>query len=185
MAPESQPPSLAKSIEGSEFGVIPVSSLPRIPQSVSRPSYEGMPKMNPHFSATQATPTRKAACFSQARGGLLNAPEHDYHAYLPSSPLHVRRSSAQLFPAVPESAAKGISASSSYGIQETPLKRRQEIMFNHSHPGLLGSGSDKENHRKEKGEIIMRNSSQETGRKEENIYQSLGWDDADDIDDLS
>jgi len=32
---------------------------------------------------------------------------------------------------------------------------------------------------------LMATSSQETGRSEDNIYKSLGWDDADDIDDLA
>jgi hypothetical protein len=185
MAPDFQPSSLAKSIE-SELAIIPVSSLPRIPQSTMRPSFEGMPKMNPLYSATQATPTRKATPgFLQTRGDLSSAPEQDYHEYLPSSPLHVRRSSAQLFPAVPGSAAKGLSAFLSYGVQETPVKPRQEIVFDHSHPGLPWSGNDKENNRKKEGGMEMGTSSQDMEKKEENIYKSLGWDDADDIDGLA
>jgi len=191
MCPESQPSSLAKSIESSQSAIIPVSSLPRIPQSALRPSYEGMAKKNPLYSAVQATPTRKAAPRSTQRGGLLSAPEHDYTGYLPSSPLHVRRSSAQLFTAAPDPNAKELSTYSFHGIQETPVKRRQEMMFDHSHPGLSGPGSDKENDEIERSEIEKRKTlmtalSQETGRTEENIYKSLGWDDADDdIDDLA
>ncbi|KAE9376907.1 hypothetical protein N431DRAFT_480052 [Stipitochalara longipes BDJ] len=186
MAPESLPSSLAKSIEGSGSAVIPVSSLPRIPQSALRPSYEGILKNNPLYSAIEATPTRKAATGSCQRGGFLSAPEHDYNAYLPSSPLHVRRSSAQLFTNVPDSTVKRVSTASSYGVQETPVKRRQEIMFDHGHPGLFGAGNDKENDIIERKKTLMATSSQEMGRTEENIYKSLGWDDdADDIDDLA
>jgi hypothetical protein len=58
-------------------------------------------------------------------------------------------------------------------------------MFDHSHPGLSGPGSDKENDRAERREMLVATSSQETGRSEDNIYKSLGWDDADDIDDLA
>jgi DNA replication regulator SLD3 len=183
VAPESQPSSLAKSIESSESAVIPVSSLPRIPQPVSRPSYEGMPRTNSLYSAIQATPTRKAApSLPQSRGGLLSAPNHEYNTYLRSSPLHVRRSNAQLFTAVPDSAVKGLSGFAIHGIQETPMKRRQETTLDHRLPESSASGSDKENDRIERGKMAMASSSQETGGKEENIYKSLGWDDADDID---
>jgi DNA replication regulator SLD3 len=187
MAPESQSSTLAKSIEGFDSAVIPVSSLPRIPQSALRPSYEeGLPNKDPLYSAIEATPTRKISMGSSQRGALLNAPEHDYNAYLPSSPLHVRRSSAQLFTAAPDSTAKRLSAGSLYGVQETPVKRRPEIMFDHSHPGLSGPGSDKENDRIERRNTLIATSSQETGRMDENIYKALGWDDeADDIDDLA
>lgn len=113
------------------------------------------------------------------------APEHDYNGYLPSSPLHVRRSSAQLFTAVPDSAAKGLTRVPSHGIQETPVKRRQVLILDHSHPELSGLGSDKENDIIGERKTLMITSSQETGRTEENIYKSLGWDDADDIDDLA
>ncbi len=187
MALESQPSSLAKSIEGSESVVIPVSSLARIPQSALRPSLEGMPRKNPLYSAIQATPTRKAGSVSIQKGGLLNAPEQDYNEYLASSPLHARRSSAQLFTAVPDSAAKGLSNLLPHGVQETPVKRRQELMFDHSHSVLSGPGSDKENDNDiiEREKTLEGNSSQETGMREDNIYKSLGWDDADDIDDLA
>jgi len=186
MAFESQPSSLAKSIE--EFGpaVVPGSSLPRIPQSALRLAHEGMPKKNPLYSAIEATPTRKLASCSSQRGALLSAPEHDHNAYLPSSPLHVRRSSALLFTAVSDSAAKRASTVSSYGVQETPVKRRQEITLDHSHPRLSEPGSDKENNRIERRKTLVGTSSQETGRTDENIYKSLGWDDdADDLDDLA
>jgi hypothetical protein len=145
-----------------------------------------MPKTNPLYAAIQATPTRKVVSSSSQLGGyLLSVPGHDTNAYLPSSPLHVRRSSAQLFTAIPDSAAKGLSSFSSYGIQETPMKRRQETTVDHSHPGLSGSASDKENDGIETKEGMIASSSQESGRKEDDIYKSLGWDDPDDIDDLA
>jgi hypothetical protein len=75
----------------------------------------------------------------------LSAPEPDYNGGLAFSPLHVRRSSAQLFTAASDSTAKGLSEFQSHGIQETPVKRRKELMFDHSHPVVTGPGSDKEN----------------------------------------
>jgi hypothetical protein len=57
-------------------------------------------------------------------------------------------------------------------------------MFDHSHPEL-GPGSDKENNKMEREKTSISNSSQEFGRREENIYKALGWEDADDIDDLA
>jgi DNA replication regulator SLD3 len=85
---------------------------------------------------------------------------------------------------VPDSAAKGEFIFPSHGIQETPVKQRQEMMFDHSHPVLLGPGNDKENDRVERKKMLMAAPNQDTGRSEENIYKSLGWDEADDIDDL-
>jgi hypothetical protein len=185
MVLESQPASLARSIEGSEPAVIPVSSLPRIPQSALRLSFEGVPKKNPLYTAVQATPSRKAGSGSSRKGGLLSASEPDYNGYLASSPLHVRRSSAQLFTAASDSTAKGLPEFQSHGIQETPVKRRNEIMFDHSHFVVTGPGSDKENEDDiiGRGKILVDNPSQESGTGEESIYKSLGWDDADDIDD--
>ena len=87
---------------------------------------------------------------------------------------------------MPDSAAKRGSAALSYGVQETPVKRRQEIMFEHSHPRLSGPGSDKENDGIGERKTLVTTSSQVTGRTDENIYKSLGWDDdADDLDDLA
>ena len=187
MAPESHPSSLARSIEGSESAVIPVSSLPRIPQSALRPSFEGVPKKNPLYTAVQATPTRKAGFASSRKGGLLSAPEHDCNGYLASSPLHVRRSSAQLFTTASDSTAKGLSEFQSHGIQETPVKRKEEIIYDHSHPVVIGPCSDKENEDDilGRGKALVDSPGQEFGRGEESIYKSLGWDDdVDDIDDL-
>jgi len=167
-----------------EFAFVPPSSLPRIPQSTSRPSREGITSRNPLFSSLQATPTRRATSnVSRSRGGLLSAVEVDYGSCLPSSPLHVRRSSAQLFTAVPNSAIK--MQSSFGGIQETPVKTKQPATLDHSHPVVPGPGSDKEN------EVIEGAVRTSAGLKEgtstageTSIYKSLGWDDADDLDDL-
>ena len=117
----------------------------------------------------------------------MSAPEPDCNGYLASSPLHVRRSSAQLFTAASDSTTKELYEFQSHGIQETPVKRRKEIIFDHSHPMVIGPGSDKENEDYiiRRGKTLVENPSQEFGRGEESIYKSLGWeDDADDIDDL-
>lgn len=116
----------------------------------------------------------------------MSASEPDYYGHLAFSPLHVRRSSAQLFTAASDSTGKGLSEFKSHSVQETPVKRRNEIMFDHSHPVATGSSSDKENGDDiiGRGKTLVDNPSQESGGGEENIYKSLGWDDADDIDDL-
>jgi DNA replication regulator SLD3 len=111
---------------------------------------------------------------SQKMDGFLGVGPVDFGGFPPSSPLHVRRSSAQLFTALPGSAGE-ISASSN-GIQETPVKRRPLIGY--SHPNVQGLNSDKENR------SVESNLQQFMRTHEESIYKSLGWDDADDINDL-
>jgi DNA replication regulator SLD3 len=111
---------------------------------------------------------------SQKMDGFLGVGPVDFSGFPPSSPLHVRRSSAQLFTALPDSA--GETLASSNGIQETPVKRRP--LIGHSHPNVQGLNSDKENQR------VESNLQQFTRTHEESIYKSLGWDDADDLNGL-
>lgn len=168
--------------------VIPPSSLPRIPQSISRPSHERPSGGDPLLASIQATPTRKAVpALSQVEHSLTGANGLSHGAFPPSSPLHARRSSAQLFNVVPESAGKSSSSTASYGIQETPVKKRSETLLDHSHPSMPGpSCYNKENVGIERGAVVNTGLSKINGtRKEESIYHSLGWDDADDIDDLA
>ncbi|KAH7383603.1 DNA replication regulator SLD3-domain-containing protein [Cadophora sp. MPI-SDFR-AT-0126] len=176
-AQQSQMSSLERMV--GEAAMIPASSAPRIPQSVSRSS--GGFQSNPLFSDVQATPTRKAVpAFPQRSTSAMN------FGGIPSSPLHVRRSSAQLFNAVPDSVVKNPSASLSYGIDDTPVKRRPASSLEHSHPMLASFGSDKENDQSGKkavDDVGLRRSLGEG--KEESIYKALGWDDNDDIDDLA
>jgi hypothetical protein len=175
MFAQPQLPDLAKTIEKADWAVIPPSSLPRIPQSVTRPLRDSFPARNPLLASVQATPSRKSmSSISQRMDGFLGTGPIDFSDFPPSSPLHIRRSSAQLFTALPD-LAEEISASSN-GIQETPVKRRP--LVGHSHPNVQGPSCDKENQRGES------NLQQFTGTHEESIYKSLGWDDADDLNDL-
>ena len=163
------------------MAAIPSSSLPVVPQSVARPSWEGLPK-NPLLSALHATPTRKTTSQSQPSSRLLGLPAVDYGGYLPSSPLQPRRS-GQLFATVLDSAVKDTPGpATSRGIQETPIKKRAGTTV-HGHPAL-NSRSDKEN---DGGENKVSNVGMKTmgSSQEESIYKSLGWDDADDLDELS
>jgi len=67
------------------------------------------------------------------------------------------------------------------------VKRKEEIIYDHSHPVVIGPGSDKENEDDilGRGKALVDSPGQEFGRGEESIYKSLGWDDdANDIDDL-
>ncbi len=170
---ESEPSSLERMV--GEASMIPASSIPRVPQSISRSPRGGI-RNNPLYSSIQATPTRKAVpAFSQR-----SMAEADFGG-LPSSPIHVRRSSAQLFTAVPDSAVK-TATFLSYGIQDTPVKRRPASSLEHSHPSVANFGSDKENDQLKKPVVS-------TGQREDlgagkDIYKALGWDD-NDIDDLA
>lgn len=166
--------------DGIEADTIPPSSLPRVPQSAIWSSQDMVRVRNPFFATVQATPTRRsAAASSQPSGARMEAGE--YGVIPPSSPLHVRRSSAQLFPAVPSSTApKSASLTVPSAAQETPVKKGPEISTpqNHRHPS-----SEKENARVEKASStsIIR-----TGGGADSIYKSLGWDaDDDDLDDLA
>ncbi|KAH6719315.1 DNA replication regulator SLD3-domain-containing protein [Leptodontidium sp. MPI-SDFR-AT-0119] len=177
-AQQSQMSSLERMV--GEASMVPASSIPRIPQSVSRSSGGGL-QNNPLFSHVQATPTRKSVPAFPRR----STAEMDFGG-IPSSPLHVRRSSAQLFTAVPDSAVKNPSTSLSYEVDDTPVKKRPASSLDHGHPSMASLGSDKEN------DQLLRNAAADGGlrggvgqSKDESIYKTLGWDDNDDIDDLA
>ncbi|KAH7330385.1 DNA replication regulator SLD3-domain-containing protein [Rhexocercosporidium sp. MPI-PUGE-AT-0058] len=177
-AQQSQMSSLERMV--GESSMIPASSIPRIPQSVSRSSGGGH-QNNPLLSHVQATPTRKAVPAFPRR----SMAEMDFGG-IPSSPLHVRWSSAQLFTAVPDSAVKNTSAPLSYGVDDTPIKKRPASSLGHGHPSMASFGSDKENdqlERKAAVDVGLRGSIGSS--KDESIYKALGWDDNDDIDDLA
>lgn len=169
----SQPQFPGSNTDYEDIEAIPLSSLPTIPQSVSRFSQDRAPNRNPLFPSIQATPTRKAVpAFSAKRGN------DDIGGYFLSSPLHVRRSSAQLFSSVPDSAAKSSETMySPQGIEETPVKRRAGVI-GHAHPPVE-IGSDKENGVRS-GESLG-NREEFGSTNEESIYKSLGWDDVDDL----
>lgn len=155
--------------------------MPKIDQSVSRSS-GGMSSRNPFLSSVQATPTRKSAqAFPRLPGNFGGFSEQ----VPPSSPLQGRRSSTQLFSAVPESAVK--KPSDTYGIVDTPIKG----MSGHGHPISLESNSSNNNNNKEnlrQGNEVKKFLDQNDHNdvtNEVSIYKSLGWDDADDIDELA
>jgi len=183
MLSESKSSDVSKPATDLEIAFVPHSSLPRIPQSTSRPSREGVVNRNPLFSSVQATPTRKAANNVSRSRGLLSVGEVDYGGCPPSSPLHVRRSSAQLFTAVPDSATKIPSSFS--GVQETPVKTKQTTNLYHNHPVEPGPSSDKENELRGGSGLGVGVKERTKRRSEESIYKSLGWDDADDLDDMA
>jgi DNA replication regulator SLD3 len=161
--------------EDADATVIPPSSLPRIPQSATRPSRELDQPRNPVFSI-QATPTRKPT--SQGKG-LLDVMTADYGCQS-LTPLQLGRSSGQLFNLRPESATSVAQNSwSSQGVLETPVKQKAETMPVHSQPVLSTPTGGKEN-------IGLRGASDGLkpgfGKTHEDfIYKSLGWDD--DLDD--
>jgi DNA replication regulator SLD3 len=203
MHSESQHLSSAKTAHSIESSFVPASSLPSISQSTTCATHLLPPNENQMFASIQATPTRRS---TSSRTGA----ESSYGGFLPSSPLHVRRSSAQLFASVPESAHKvpsGIStlygiqetpvkqrterildaepisiAFTPQGVQETPVKKRVENVLGHSHPIMPNYGSDKENEKTILASVIRK---EEVPLREESIYKSLGWDDDNDIDDLA
>lgn len=181
---QAQHPSLSEMAEEVEMAAIPPSSLPRIPQSSARPSRERHSR-NPLLSAVHATPTRKAMPqTSQPSRTSLGVPPVDYGGYMPSSPLQPRRSSGQLFASIPDSALKmGSRPTMNGGIEETPVKRRAEAPQG-GHCTAPTSGSDKENGQGRKTASINR-VGQHVASSQEDIYKSLGWDDADDFDELS
>lgn len=167
------------------MSAISPSSLPKIPQSVARPAREAVTK-NPLFPAIQATPTRKPVSSSQPASNLPSVPPIDYGTSMPSSPLQPRRASGQLLTVVPKSAVKNISRSSfPQGIQETPIKKRAEATLGHSHPAAPTPSS--ENSRGGRGRVTNDGIGQVLGtnKEDDSIYKSLGWDDADDTDDLA
>lgn len=168
-------------MEDAETSAIPPSSLPRIPQSVTRPSSEDQAQ-NPLF-AIQATPTRKSTS-TVARGGNgfldVAATESNYQ---PLTPLQPGRSSKQLFNLGQETAVPQ-SSWSSQALQETPAKQKSEAMLVHGHPILSTPISGKEN-LVSKGAVNCGLEQEPRKTGEDSIYKALGWDDGDDIDDLA
>lgn len=214
MRSEAQSMSSAKTAHSAESLFVPASSLPSVPQTSHRLSKDALPSRNPMFSSIQATPTRKSSVSRTTE-------DNSFDQLPPSSPFHVRRSSAQLFPAVPDSAAKASATMfTSHGIQETPVKKRPESALDYlhsdvpqsadkvtsttrgiqetpvkkmpasllgpSHPALpsYSDGSDKENDRRTTPAPVTRKDEMFSTR-EESIYEKLGWDDDNDIDDLA
>ncbi|EKD15846.1 uncharacterized protein L3040_003297 [Drepanopeziza brunnea f. sp. 'multigermtubi'] len=170
MFPESQQSSLERMV--GEVSVVPVSSAPRIPQSSSR-SAQGA------FPSVQATPSRKVV-------PALPRPGKDMDSGgVPSSPLHFRRSSSQLFTAVPDSAYKDLNAVVSCGLNETPIKKRPVSSNEHSHLGLAGIDSEKENNQSTMRRVISNECKEALGKDtDDSIYKALGWDD-NDLEDLA
>lgn len=181
---QPQHPTLSEMVEEVEITAIPSSSLPVIPQSIARPPGEE-PLRNQLLSAVQATPTRRSMPLSQPSNSLLDVPAVDYGVYLPSSPLQARRSAGQLF-AIPNSIVNtGTGPALSRGIEETPIKKKANSTPVHGHPVTPSHNSDKENSRGEKNVTKVGTERTLGLSQEESIYKSLGWDDADDLDELS
>lgn len=132
---KSQVPGLPRN-EHVDFAPLPSSSAARIPQS-SLPSQGKRPQKNPFLSSVQATPSRKALSVPKTSQNGLSPMGAGFP---PSSPLHVRRSSAQLFPAIPESVMKVAGKPTDFfSLQETPVKKSSESYLQHSHPSQLVS----------------------------------------------
>lgn len=190
--------SKPKDSEQMEEGLIPPSSVPTIPQSKVRLSYD----QNPFQDSVQATPSRKA--FSSSSRSTFANGDDNYGVIPPSSPLQMRRSSAQLFNSIPDSVVKRPSTSAApRGILETPIKRSSpSTLFNgleetplketlisnklewkigYSHPSGP-SDQDQENIR-DVPVAVEKLKSTQVYKKEVSYYEALGWND--DIDDLA
>lgn len=127
--------------EHADFTSVPSSSAAMIPQS-SLLSQGRRPQKNPFLSSVQATPTRKTLSIPKtSQSGLSPIGA----GFPPSSPFHVRRSSAQLFPVIPESVVKVLAKPTDLSsLQETPLKKKPESHLQHSHPAQISSGDNVE-----------------------------------------
>jgi hypothetical protein len=97
----------------------------------------------------------------------------------------MRRSSAQLFATVSDSAVKAPQNSrASLGFLETPIKKTHTTDLAHGHP-IQSPRFDKENNQEFEGSKSAVQTTQKTSIDQEDcIYKSLGWED-DDIDDLA
>ncbi|TVY37433.1 hypothetical protein LOCC1_G007360 [Lachnellula occidentalis] len=179
---KSQPQEFPRYDEVPQQYIAPSPSMSVVPQSVSRPSRESLQLRNPLFSSVPATPTRRPLSASSAqREGFLGINNTDQASFPPSSPLHMRRSSAQLFIVHDSAVKRPTEFSTAQGIQETPVKKRPEDKLQHSHPAP-SPGGNKENTGVKVG-VVDDGSKSSGGRQEESIYKALGWDD--DIDDLA
>jgi DNA replication regulator SLD3 len=137
------------------------------------------------FSSLQATPTRKSIPASSRRAsGFLGVNLPDYGSYLPSSPLQQHHSSSQPTNAVPESAAKlPAILPRDNGVEDTPIKKKSN--GTHIHPSGISSDGDKENRRTDDGNKDIGPRQRIEKFQQDSIYKSLGWDDADDFDELA
>ncbi|KAK6595381.1 hypothetical protein H4I95_10739 [Botrytis cinerea] len=176
------------------------SSVPTIPQSKARPSYD----LDPFRDSVQATPTRKPSSSSFRSTSNFANYDADYGAIPPSSPLQMCRSSAQLFNSIPDSVVKRPSLSSVpsnletpikrpspstffTGVQETPIKdtpvrKISEWVSGYTHPAGP-SNEDQENIR-DVPVALEKMKPTQVYKKEVSYYEALGWND-DDIDDLA
>ena len=89
------------------------------------------------------------------------------------------QSSTKLLTTTPESLSISQMRLSFNGIEETPIRKKPVLLYNH--PTATGSGRDRENERIQGGF----DTKSLVTKHEESIYKSLGWDDADDVDDLA
>ncbi|RDW88863.1 hypothetical protein BP6252_00895 [Coleophoma cylindrospora] len=156
-------------LEDTSPDIIPLSSVSRIPQSAVKSSGGIGPTRNPFLDTVQATPTKKS-CGGFSRLDAAGNNNSGYGGCLPLSPLHARRSSAQLFPTVLDFATP-TTASSAFAVQETPVKSRADVFLQHGHPS-----NEKEN-------LTRTVETEDLETANDSIYKSLGWDD--DIDDLA
>ncbi|RFU35956.1 hypothetical protein B7463_g292, partial [Scytalidium lignicola] len=178
---ESQSQRTLESTEALTPSYIPASSLPRIPQSAVRSSYDGRPVTDSTFPSIQATPTRKPHSASQS-GDFLSVGPVDYS--LASSPVTTHHSERIHFPSIPDSAMKLWTGPSMFcGIEETPVKKRivgtelQSLMAN-STKGTLEDNSESSSNNRDEAmpKIVIKD--------DESLYKALGWDD-DDIDEMA
>ncbi|CAD6446705.1 1561ca9a-3143-42d0-9a98-e30d1f5d6332 [Sclerotinia trifoliorum] len=194
----------SRDFEQMKVGLIPPSSVPTIPQSKVRPAYG----QDPFRDSVQATPSRKSFFTASIHANNFKNCDTDY-AIPPSSPLQMRRPSAQLFNSIPESVVKRPVSAGPRGILETPIKRSSSsILYNgieetplretpvketplgkisewklgHTHP-FGPSHHDQENLR-EVPVALEKTKPTQIYKKEVSYYEALGWND-DDIDDLA
>ena len=182
MLSRAQTPVLSEMVEEVEVTAISSSSLPLIPQSIARPPLGGLPRdsLQPVFNVT---PVGKVVTLTQSSISIPRVPPVKDRGYMPCSPFQSRHS-AQLFAAVPDSAVKGAShPGMNRGVQDTPTKKRTETIY--GHPSAAGLCSDKENTQLPQKFTRTETRKMITSSQEESIYQSLGWDDAGDVDELS
>lgn len=184
---------------------IPPSSLPRIPQSVTRPSrdeqakdplsfIEATPTRKPSsaqsvirpsrdeqakdtLSFIEATPTRKSSSNPAQRGNvLLDVAATEVGDCEPISPLQqMSRPRGQLFNLSPGRDSSRTSWPS-HAVQETPVKQRPQAVLVNSYPIPTTPVSNKENRGLKGGAGDGVQLSFEKAQ-DVSIYESLGWDD--------
>jgi DNA replication regulator SLD3 len=142
-------------------------------------------------SSIEATPTRKTSNSDSDSFMKVAGTHTEYAGFLPSSPLHVRRSSALLFNSVPDSAHKSTNLSFDFGnlstkggVLETPVKRRSiDFDSGHAHPeiSLPALRNDKENDVLDDTKKGKSKENSVIPEQEADIYKDLGWDDVDEL----